>query len=60
MFWIYEGIAKLDIEFVITYIMQEHIDTAKVVSCDVDFLSVESQTNIITTQDFCKLQKKRT
>ena len=49
-----------NVELVKTNIMQEHIDTAQVVSSDIDFLSVKSVSNRILAKNLLRFQKQRT
>ena len=49
-----------NIKLIIANIMQEHIDTAKVVRGQVEFLAKETLTDIPFTEDFCRFQKQRT
>ena len=53
-----KSIAVFNTEFIVTDVMQEHINTAKVVGGDVDFLTEKSIANIIFTEDFRKFQKQ--
>ena len=49
-----------DTEFVKLDVMQEHIDTAEVVSGQVNLLTVEASLDIILAQHFFHLQQQRT
>ena len=40
--------------------MQEHIDSAKVVGGNINFLTIESGGNGILTEEFFRLEKQRT
>ena len=41
-------------------IMQEHIDTAKVICSQVDFLTIKALTDILFAENFRRFQKQRT
>lgn len=49
-----------DIEFIVIDVVQEHIDTAKVVCRQVYFLSEKALPHVFFAENFCKLQQKRT
>ena len=55
-----ERIAQLDVEFGIVHIMQEHVYTAKIVSCGVDFLTVKLNILGFITSVFHKFHQQRT
>ena len=58
MFRISQSVAVFNAEFIVTYVVQEHIDTTKIISCNVDFLTEKSIANIVFAENFCKLQKQ--
>ena len=47
-----------DVEFVKADIMQEHIDAAEIVRCDIDFLPIEAITNGVFAQHLFGFQKE--
>lgn len=54
-----QGILPHDAELVKLNIMQEHIDAAKVVGGQVDFLAIEAPLNIVLAQHLFHLQQQR-
>ena len=54
-----ECISVANIEFVIVDVMQEHIDAAKVVGGDVNFLPEKSVAHVFPAQNFGKFQQQR-
>ena len=59
VFRVCEGISMSDVEFLIVDVMEEHIDTTEIVGGDVDLLTIKSLTNIVFSEYFSKLEKKR-
>ena len=59
MLWIYKRIAMGNIKLVVINIMQKHIDTAKIISCNIDFLSKKSLTHIFFAKNFGKFKQQR-
>ena len=51
-----QRVAACDVEIVEVDVLQEHIDAAKIVRRDVDFLPVEAVSHILLTKNFGKLQ----
>ena len=50
-----KSIFTSNIEFIKADVMQEHIDTAKIVGSDIDFLSIEAIANLISSKYFFSL-----
>ena len=46
------------IKFIKSHIMQKHIDTAQVVGCNINLLSIKSITNSILAKNLLSLQKQ--
>ena len=55
MLWADKRILTSHIEFIKPHIVQEHIDSAQIVSSDIDFLSVEAAAYGVFPQDFFRL-----
>lgn len=55
-----QGIFMGNVKLVKVNVMQEHIDTAKVICSQVDFLTVKALTDILFAEDFRCFQKQRT
>ena len=49
-----------NVKLVKVNVMQEHIDTAKVVCSQIDFLTIEALTDILFAKNFRRFQKQRT
>lgn len=58
MLWCGQGILTGDVKLIKTNIMEKHIDTAQIVSSNIDFLSVEAIADGISAQYFFCFQKK--
>ena len=55
-----ECIFVSNIEFVVIYIVQEHIDAAEVVCCNVDLLPEKALTHLVFSKNFGGFQQQRT
>ena len=55
-----QSVLTSNVELIKAHIMQEHIDAAKVVSRDIDFLPVKAVSDGILTEDLFCFQKQRT
>ena len=53
-------VAAVDVKLVVVDVVQEHVDAAKVVSGDVDFLPKEAHTYVLLAQQLGKLQQQGT
>lgn len=60
MLWIGKSVLAFNIKLVETNVVQEHIDSAKIVGCDIDFLPKESICYSIPSKDLYSLQKQGT
>ena len=60
MLWLGQRILMSYIKFIVINIVQEHIDTAKVVGGNVDFLPEEALTNSVFSKYFRSFQQQRT
>ena len=56
--WIYERIAECDIELIVVDIVKEHVNAAKVVSCDINLLTIEALAHVIAAENFGKVKEK--
>ena len=55
-----QGVLAGNVELIKAHVVQEHIDTAEVVSRNIDFLSVKAVSDGIFTEKLFRLQKQRT
>ena len=53
-----QRVAVSNVEFIIIHIMQKHIDTAKVVGRDVDFLPEKALSHVFFTEYLCEVKQK--
>ena len=60
MLWCGQRVLAGNVKFIKANIMQEHIDAAEVVGCDVDFLTEEAVAHSVPAKNFFCLQKQRT
>ena len=60
MLRVHKCIFVSNVKLVVVNIVQEHIDTAKVIGGEVDLLTIETLTNILFAKDLRCFQKKRT
>ena len=60
MLRVHKCIFVSDIKLIVVDIVQEHIDAAKVVGGEVNFLTIKTLTNILFAENLCSFQKKRT
>ena len=58
--WREKCILAGDIELVVVYVVQEHIDTAEVIGGKVNLLTIETLTNIVLAEYLCRFQEQRT
>ena len=57
--WIQQRVAQLDVEIVVVDVMQEHVDTTKVVGSGVDFLTIILQRRVLPSDGLRELQQQR-
>ena len=60
MLWREKCILAGDIKLVVVNVVQEHIDTAKVVCGKVNLLTIETLTHIVPSEYLCRFQEQRT
>ena len=48
-----------NVELVKVNVVQKHVDAAKVVGGEVDFLPVEPLAHVVLAEDFCRLEQER-
>jgi len=60
MLRICKGILTSHIKFIKSYIVKEHINAAEVISCNINFLTIETCSNSIFSKNINSFQKQRT
>ena len=55
---IYKRITERDVKLIVVDIVKEHVNAAKVVSRDVNFLAIKTLADIIATENLCKFKEK--
>ena len=54
-----QRIPMRDIEFIITNIMQKHIDPTEIIRRNVDLLAIKALTNVFPAKNFGRFEKER-
>src|SRR5665648_16092 len=60
MHWVSQRVSIANVELVIIDVMQEHINSAKIVGGNVDFLPIEPLPNVLLAENLGKVQQQRT